>query len=274
MKRKAFLPLFLALFSTAAAAQSVGPQQIVLRQEPYERLLVPLVIQEPFAGAYGSSWISHLVVRNEANELIAFASFPGGPCPDIYPYCPDVVQPKSTTEPRRWFAHNPNAGLFFFIGNPGRTTLTVSLRIQDLSRQALTWGTSVPVVRERDTYTQPLLLLDVPLDSRFRVAVRAYEFEPTDNNAFVRIRIFPLESHVAAVEAVLPLVRYGADEIVNPRFAMITDLRESFPQLSTLDRVRIEVAPASPGLRYWAFASVTNNETQHVTVIAPPSPAP
>jgi hypothetical protein len=37
--------------------------------------------------------------------------------------------------------------------------------------------------------------------------------------------------------------------------------------------VRIEVQSATPGVPIWAFASVTNNATQHVTVIVPrPSP--
>jgi hypothetical protein len=266
--------LLLSIAAAAASAQPLAPQQIVLSQEPYERLLVPLVLQEPLPGAYGSLWVSHLVVRNDSSEPIAFAAAPGGPCLDIYLYCPDAVEPKSTTDHGFRFAHNPNAGLFYYVGNPGRTALTVTLRIQDISRQALTWGTSIPVVRERDTYTTPLVLLDVPLDTRFRVAIRTYEFEPTDGEARVRIRVFPLESDVPAVETTLSLLRYGLSVIQNPRFAMIADLRDAFPQLSALDRVRLEIAPASDGLRFWAFASVTNNETQHVTVIAPASPSP
>jgi hypothetical protein len=267
------LILLVLLTTAAASAQPLAPQQIVLSQEPYERLLVPLVLQVPLPGAYGSLWVSHLVVRNDSSEPIVFSHVRGGPCLDIYLYCPAAVDPMSTTEHRSGFAHNPNAGLFYYVGNPGRTALTVTLRIQDVSRQALTWGTSIPVVRERDTYTTPLVLLDVPLDTRFRVAIRTYEFEPTDGEARVRIRVFPLESDVPAVETTLSLLRYGVSVTENPRFAMIADLRDAFPQLSALDRVRLEIAPASEGLRFWAFASVTNNETQHVTVIAPSSPA-
>jgi len=35
------------------------------------------------------------------------------------------------------------------------------------------------------------------------------------------------------------------------------------------DRVRIEVAPLTSGLRLWGFVSVTNNQTQHVTTVVP-----
>jgi hypothetical protein len=33
--------------------------------------------------------------------------------------------------------------------------------------------------------------------------------------------------------------------------------------------LRIEVGPAPGGVKIWGFASVTNNTTQHVTVISP-----
>lgn len=28
-------------------------------------------------------------------------------------------------------------------------------------------------------------------------------------------------------------------------------------------KVRVEIEPLTPGLKYWAFLSVTNNKTQH-----------
>lgn len=31
----------------------------------------------------------------------------------------------------------------------------------------------------------------------------------------------------------------------------------------------LEIEPVTPGLRYWAFVTVTNNATSHVTTITP-----
>jgi len=52
------------------------------------------------------------------------------------------------------------------------------------------------------------------------------------------------------------------------------DLISLFPQAAAQDRVRVEIVPiirtgwyAEP--HFWAFASITNNVTQHVTVITP-----
>jgi len=53
-----------------------------------------------------------------------------------------------------------------------------------------------------------------------------------------------------------------------PSFAIIPDLEQAFPQIAQLDSVRIEIEPAAP-FRFWAFASITNNATQHVTLVTP-----
>jgi hypothetical protein len=31
----------------------------------------------------------------------------------------------------------------------------------------------------------------------------------------------------------------------------------------------VEIEPLDPTTRYWAFASITNDETQHVTIVSP-----
>jgi hypothetical protein len=49
----------------------------------------------------------------------------------------------------------------------------------------------------------------------------------------------------------------------------MTDLTAAFPQLASAQLLRIVLDPVSADLRFWAFVSVTNNETQHVTVITP-----
>ena len=41
------------------------------------------------------------------------------------------------------------------------------------------------------------------------------------------------------------------------------------PELTGYDRVRLVISPEGEDLRFWAFAAVTNNETQHVTAITP-----
>ena len=82
----------------------------------------------------------------------------------------------------------------------------------------------------------------------------------------VRVSIFlPSSDHDLLLDTRLVLLRQPADPITYPGYAQL--------DLSYLaDRaqeVRVEVAPATEGLRFWAFVSTTNNQTHHVTLTTP-----
>ena len=53
-----------------------------------------------------------------------------------------------------------------------------------------------------------------------------------------------------------------------PSYVAVNDFQKD-PVLGAVPLLRIEVTPVTPGLRFWTFVSVTNNETQHVTLITP-----
>lgn len=59
-------------------------------------------------------------------------------------------------------------GAYLFIERGRLSDVETTLRVQDASRQSLTWGTEIPVVRERDVLTRAFSFLDVPTDARFR----------------------------------------------------------------------------------------------------------
>ncbi len=43
---------------------------------------------------------------------------------------------------------------------------------------------------------------------------------------------------------------------------------QSAGELHDAQKVRIEIEPQTTGIRYWAFVSVTNNETQQITTLS------
>ena len=136
--------------------------------------------------------------------------------------------------------------------------LDISLRVRDLSRQAQTWGTSIPVVREVD-FRPTIRLQNVPTDSRFRSTLRTYHYFGTAP-ALRTIRIFDEATGELLV----------TDTLTSLTAFQINSLTDTYPQLHGHETVRIEVQPAvDPPQPIWAFVSVTNNETQHVTVITP-----
>ena len=242
-------------------------------QAPYERVLIPVVVNGP--GAYGSQWSTSLVVRNESETALVILPDPyGGAIATFAPY-----QPHSTFR----YPLDPigNGGEFLYVGNPGIGRVTFNLRVQDLSRQSETFGTTVPVVREKDIYSGSLQLIDIPVSSDFRSALRVYDWDSnTKVPRAVRLRIYdmcgagPFDrncSDTPLVDTELVLPNGGEQSYTNPDhpgFAMIGDLA-SFPQLAGQTRVRVDLDPVTPDLRFWAFVSVTHNSTQQVTVIAP-----
>lgn len=239
-------------------------------QYPFERLLAPIFLSEPLAGAYGSIWTTRLVGRNESDAVVDVGvGNPIGTCP----------QPPCGIRPGRSFSLtsgfqrvDPNGGAFVYVGSPGIGRVIFSLRVQDTSRQSQTYGTSLPVLRASDMYTTTLQLLEVPTDRRFRVALRVYDYDlPADH--FARLRIFDATNDfnsIPFVDTVLHLQSpdFNSYEAV-PGTAVFTDLVSAFPQLASVSLVRIQIEPVSADMRFWAFASVTNNETQHVTTIVP-----
>ena len=126
-------------------------------------------------------------------------------------------------------------------------------------------------MREKDFRTGKLNLAQIPLDHHSRIAVRLYG--PDSEAMPVSIRLYgfgdpkpPIAQ--AAIQLVAPPCSTDPCDAMVPSFAMIPDLEEAFPQIAQLDRVRIEIEPG-PAYRFWAFATVTNNQTQHITIVTP-----
>jgi hypothetical protein len=251
----------------------------------FERILVPIAIKGEINGALGSRWISRLAITNTAAARVAifgYDPYPGG-C--VIALCPPVP----TTPP----------GITFFPSvSPGTVTqgailkverafapaVRFDLRVQDVSRQAQTWGTEIPVVREANLFAGPLQLLDVPLTPAFRSALRLYDVDARPG-AQVRLRFYAVDPTVQSPVAIVgPPAQHdrllgervvtfqteqrGGDAAFDLGYAEFTNLA-ALPELQGAELVRIEVTPITDSLRFWAFAGTTNNDTQHVTLITP-----
>ncbi len=271
---KVIVHLFiLALSAASALAQYDAPH----------RVLVPVFIDRYLEGGYGSKWVTDLTGYN-AGDMPAYVGGPGCVLPEGCgeqrpPHAAFFLQSLGT-------GTDSNAGMFLYVYDDSKVTF--SLRIQDLSRQALTWGTALPVVRYPQSSTGEINLLDLPIDERFRVAIRVYDMDYSTGQR-VRLRIFDEGSQffegstVPLVDTEFTLPPGPADEKlvpIHPSASFIADIRTAFPVLQSLQpietplgthlpRVRVQLDPIDGGFHYWAFASVTNNEAQHVTVITP-----
>lgn len=238
-----------------------------------EKLLLP-ISPGRVPGAQGSEWVTDLALTNMSDTTVS-VDYGELYCPGLC--VPVPVPPHSTIVAVDVLASSAVRGSFA-VTEVGRTAdLALTLRSRDLSRQSETWGTVIPVVSKNDLFSRRFGLVDVPIEPQFRAMLRIYDFN-AETAANVRVRVYklnPLQPGNQQPENDTPLL-----DLV-PTFATPSPGEETLfpasfefplwlqPALSDAGRVRVQIDPLDDTGDYWAFVSVTHNDSQHVTVITP-----
>jgi hypothetical protein len=241
-------------------------------RDDYMQVLVPLTSLE-IAGANGSRWTSELRVFNASSELLRM------PGPETFivelPIDPAVIVEPRTTEQVFLNRGLPGAdGAFLYVPIALLGAPKFSLRVRDLSKNAASLGTDVPVIYAHEAKGD-LTIVDVPVDPKYRGTLRIYGF--TDAPMQVGVTVYPedgddvIQHFDLALNGIIhiendPMPPYPAYVAIDPLTAIV--------RASGHERVRIEItnfnailSPPPPPI--WAFVSITNNETQQVTVVTP-----
>ncbi|HEV7238582.1 MAG TPA: hypothetical protein VGQ36_05020 [Thermoanaerobaculia bacterium] len=231
----------------------------------YERLLVPVVLNAD--GAFGSSWKTRASIHNRMFGDIKWLPEVSRPLCNLED-CPAALPARSSL-PLEAFGEHPD-GLVLFVPRSVTPFVRFSSIVQtprDLSQ----YGTEVRVIREQELRTVPFIIPDVPFDQRYRVQLRVYGVDGASDPVKVGVSVgdhywaqHPIEMKAPCTFEALPC------NSNSPAFGSI-DLGATFPWLFDGDTYRIHVFPVvdNPTLRYWAFVSITDNETQHVTILTP-----
>jgi hypothetical protein len=258
---------------TVTAAAAFTYQQST--ESAYERVLLPIYLDAPLPGGQSSLWKTDLWLRNHGSEPVSIAPWPcpaDGVCPAVFPFT-KTLEPGEALHNLNPFFRLPPAipGRFLYLSKNGAKEVDINLRTFDASRDASTAGTEVPVVRDADLRTSTLHLINVPIDPRFRQTLRIYDAAPSPTSFTVRVYDFTEGKGgallaTATVEASSPETGEFRDL---PPYGQIADLGSLFVTNGSRGAVRVEVEPRTPGSLFWAFVSVTNNETQQVTLVTP-----
>ncbi|MGA7617230.1 MAG: hypothetical protein WBX15_18860 [Thermoanaerobaculia bacterium] len=272
MKRRIIVSLLILLASALGLAQSEDPNN-------YDRLLLPVMLRYPVSGAYGSVWATPLWVWNSGQENVPFVQG-NGTCgvegcsgPPVLP-AGELYQWGLT-----YYGDASNPGVFVSVWKEKEDSVQLQLRITDLSRQELNFGTELPVVRRSGIpESAPVHLLGIPTRDPFRATLRVYDLEDPGSSR-VLVRIFRVPEEQGDTGDATPFLEFPLDLHyvpgeaspfpVHPGFAQVTSISDSFPAVLNYEHIAIEVKPLDPGRRIWAFVSITNNETQHVTLVTP-----
>ncbi len=218
----------------------------------FERVLIPVYYNG--SGALGSHWLTEIAALNADSAPV-----------EVYGAAP--LQPHVATTLS--FGDGRTAGVLMFIARDASDSVRFGGRVRDTSRSSDDWGTEVPVVRESALRGGDFSLLNIPIDPRFRVAVRIYGAD--SDNTTVTDSATGLFGFSAIKDVALtsgaPCPPFSPCVSDQPAYVNF-DPVALFPELAGQpDLIHIDVAPH--GVRSWAFATITNNVTQHVTVVTP-----
>jgi hypothetical protein len=228
-----------------------------------ERVLFPVNLA--VRGAFGSDWTTDLAVRNDGPITIdTRPHFYARPDTPVLPIPGPIVAGGKGYFP---FVMR-DGGQFLYTPRRLEKFLSYASHVVDRSRSDIDLGTEVPVVRDEDA-ADVIKLLEVPVDARYRAKLRVYNL---DQNGVVGVILRdPVDGRT--VQRAVELTGY--EVCANPpcfseRAAFgVLDL-DSIPELRTMQNgVDVTIKSPTRDARLWGFVTVTNNETQHVTVYTP-----
>lgn len=227
----------------------------------FERVLLP-IFTPPVHGAFGSEFHTDLRIAIRGTGTVSFYGL-HWPCP--FPEC-DELPADEPYQVRAGQTAGPddvkttgNPGQFLWVKKDSGAVLSMNLRVHDVTRDALNFGTEIPIVSDSEWVNDRIVFSGVPRDPRFRLTLRIYGQFP-----------FTALVKVGDREPVrVPLSENGG--LFDVPYAAFSD----FPSTPFLERVTIEaeqnlILPIAPiEVPMWAMITVTNNETQAISTITP-----
>lgn len=241
--------------------------------DAYEAVLVPVYVDGILPGVGGSQWRTAFWLRNGNVAPIELA-----PWPCDADVCTAAFPPVHAVTPGRSLRSLPplnepadgNPGRVVYVARNGAAKVSFSLRFADVSRAPLDAGVELPIVREAELLDSTAQLFNVPLGRSFRVLLRVYELHYGASR--FRVTVYPQsetdEPPVHSFELTTTSSREGTFR-AKPAYVQFDVTRLLDDARAWPETARIEITPLTPGSAYWAFASLTNNETQMVTLVTP-----
>jgi hypothetical protein len=240
-------------------------------------VLVPIGVAD-VAGAKGSLWTTELWAVSTNSESVAVAALPCLLGPNGCAAAFELAPGRTTKVGPLASAENP--GVLLLVPKPQAANVAFTLHVRDLNKQSESWGAEIPVVPEEDLFTGPAHMPNVPFGSKYRQTLRIYALLDAVPAATFRVKMY----HVTGTapdrllrDDVVTLNR-GPEpppNMIGSPLAQIAIVDMFLIEIGGVDRVRVSIESMTdptalrPPIPYWAFVSITNNETQQVTTVTP-----
>ncbi|HYC91158.1 MAG TPA: IPT/TIG domain-containing protein [Thermoanaerobaculia bacterium] len=226
-------------------------------EDAFDRLLLPVYVP-PIRGAFGSEFRTELRMALNRSETRL----------PVYGLLPDGSPYELHTDTREIQGIEPSGkpGRFIYVPKGTAKDLVMNLRAFDVSRARENFGTQIPIVPASEFATNghesQIGIVGVPTSPRFRSKLRIYG--TPEWGAVLNVDIETFNQWERRQVTLNP-----TDNPYEPSYAEISDL----PEAGIINIwISVHTPPISallPAPDIWAFVSVTNNETQHITTITP-----
>ena len=236
---------------------------VTLFAADYEQLMLPIAPSVVHCG-YESRYETRLLAYNSDGEAPArFCA--EGRCNEL--------RPNTGSELGGDYAGGTPLPAFLYVPKEVADDIRFSIQVESSERSRLEERafTELPVVRAGDFREGKMQLVGVRMDPEFRQTIRMYGLDGLQYGE-IMMRVYALGSGEKIHECVHYLWPLTSEKTaeglqLRPSFGMECDMSEHVPADGS--KVRIELEPLTPGLKYWAFMSITNNKTQHFYTVLP-----
>lgn len=273
MKRLFLYPALSSLFLVLAVTAFADVN-------PYTRVLLPIYLEHPVNGAFGSVWTTQFSVHNggttesdivwcsPTSDAVCLAFLPGDAA--LFPGETQHALPAFSPEPT-----GATPGRVLYLLPADDSNVAFNLRVADTSRSTQNAGTEIPVVREKDFLTSTARLLNIPNGLGFRFTLRLYSLNSSPADYAIRLYdensnalVASFNQHIVPAPTGQLQFEPGYAEINGNSIAIGVGDPTPSPR-GPITALRIEVEPLTQGSAFWAFVAVTNNDTQQLTVVTP-----
>jgi len=255
---------FLLVVATSAAGMLAaedtnGDHQITVL------LPVAFAPEETLPGAHESAWRGEVWIHNASGVGFAHQPTPYGCHIDIV--C--GIAPGFVGVAESVVSNGNSGGALFFIPEGLAKDVFITNRIHEITGGAQPLGVGMPVVWEGDFLEGTSEYLGIPVAPINRVAIRVYDpFPRAESQVLIEILNAAGEVIESWTLAAKPVPAPDSHPML-PGFDAVYDLVGRFPSLVSEQFIHLRMTPMREGMTYWTLVSVTENSTQHVTLITP-----
>jgi hypothetical protein len=255
------------LLANDAATATIKVRDTVVppTEEGWSRILVPLGGPD-VPGSGNSLWRvenTGVILSDERIELLHEPCVLSAPCIQPLRRVFDLNQYR--------IAGENNNGSIIYVRESDAQKLRLNSRVYDVSRLEETAGAEIPIVREEELTSEPMSIVGIPVASQYRHTLRVYGLDATEG-AQVRIHVYANEETTPRISVLRTLATPPYESPIPPIHPTIPgyvqlELGQLLP-LAGLGTVRVDIEPVDTTQKVWAFVSVTNNDTHHVTTFS------